>query len=96
MSDDALEPSLTPKIFRFSDVDQFRSSVRALNVDFTPLVQKISAEQIILNLGGCDLNVTRSFPRIVDAQLLPDCTAVGFTMVFPSASTGSTGISRSS
>jgi AraC family ethanolamine operon transcriptional activator len=54
--------------------------VRALNVDFTPLVQKISAEQIILNLGGCDLNVTRSFPRIVDAQLLPDCTAVGFTL----------------
>ena len=80
MSDDALEPSLTPKIFRFSDVDQFRSAVRALNVDFTPLVRTISTEQIILNLGGCDLNVTRSFPRIIDAQLLPDCTAVGFTL----------------
>jgi AraC-like DNA-binding protein len=80
MSNDALEPSLTPKIFRFSDVDHFRSSVRALNVDFTPLVRKISAEQIILNLGGCDLNVTRSFPRIIDGQLLPNCTAVGFTL----------------
>jgi len=80
MSDDALEPSLTPKIFRFSDIDQFRSAVRALNVDFTPLVRTISTEQIILNLGGCDLNVTRSFPRIIDAQLLPDCTAVGFTL----------------
>ncbi|HEY7844002.1 MAG TPA: helix-turn-helix domain-containing protein [Bradyrhizobium sp.] len=80
MGEDALEPSLTPKIFRFSDIDHFRSSVRGLNVEFTPFARKISAEQIILNLGGCDLNVTRAFPRIVDAQLLPNCTAVGFTM----------------
>jgi len=80
MSDNGLEPSLTPKIYRFSDIDQFRSSVRSVNVDFTPLVRTISAEQIIFNFGGCDLNVTRSFPRIIDAQLLPDCTAVGFTL----------------
>jgi len=80
MGDDALEPNLTPKIFRFTDIDQFRSSVRGIDVDFTPFVRKISAEQIILNLGGCDLNVTRSFPRIVDAQLRPNCTAIGFTM----------------
>jgi AraC-like DNA-binding protein len=80
MSENALEPSLTPKIFRFSDIDDFRSSVRCLNVDFTPFARKISAEQIILNLGGCDLNVTRSFPRIIDAQLVPNCTAIGFTM----------------
>jgi len=80
MGEDALEPSLTPKIFRFSDIDHFRSSVRGLNVDFTPFARNISAEQVILHLGGCDLNVTRSFPRIVDAQLLPNCTAVGFTM----------------
>jgi AraC family ethanolamine operon transcriptional activator len=80
MSEDAPAPSLTPKIFRFSDIDHFRSAVRALNVDFTPLARKISAEQIILNLRGCDLNVTQSFPRIIDGQLLPDCTAIGFTM----------------
>jgi AraC family ethanolamine operon transcriptional activator len=26
------------------------------------------------------LNVTRAFPRVVDAQLIADCTAIGFTM----------------
>ena len=71
---------LAPKIFRFTDVDEFRSSVRHLNVAFTPLVRKISAEQIILNLPGCDVNYTKSFPRIIDAQLAADCTAVAFTM----------------
>ena len=71
---------MAPKIFRFSDIDAFRSSVRNLCVDFTPLVRKIAAEQIILNLPGCDINYTKSFPRIVDAQLAADCTAVGFTM----------------
>jgi AraC-like DNA-binding protein len=80
MGNDAPEPSLTPKIFRFSDIDAFRSSVRSLHVDFTPLVRTISAEQIILNLGGCDVNFTKSFPRIVDAELAPNCTAVGLTM----------------
>ena len=71
---------LAPKIFRFSDVDEFRSSIRGLNVEFTPFVRRISAEQIILRLPGCDVNVTRTFPRVVDAQLVADCTAIGFTM----------------
>ena len=75
-----LAPILVPKIFRFTDIDAFRSSVRNLNVDFTPLVRTISAEQIILNLPGCDVNYTKSFPRIIDAQLAPNCTAIGFTM----------------
>jgi AraC family ethanolamine operon transcriptional activator len=78
----AIQPAtpLAPKIFRFADVDEFRSSVRQLNVVFTPLVRKISAEQIILNLPGCDVNYTKSFPRIIDAQLAPNCTAIAFTM----------------
>jgi AraC-like DNA-binding protein len=80
MHDAPLAPSLVPKIFRFTDIDAFRSSVRNLNVDFTPLARKISAEQVILNLPGCDVNYTKSFPRIIDAQLSPDCTAIGFTM----------------
>jgi AraC family ethanolamine operon transcriptional activator len=80
MGGDAFEPSLTPRIFRFSDIDEFRSSVRNLSVDFTPLVRTIAAEQIVLNLEGCSVNFTKSFPRIVDARLAPDCTAIGFTM----------------
>jgi AraC family ethanolamine operon transcriptional activator len=80
MGGDAFEPSLTPRIFRFSDIDEFRSSVRNLSVDFTPLVRTIAAEQTVLNLEGCSVNFTKSFPRIVDAQLAPDCTAIGFTM----------------
>src|ERR1700681_2546698 len=80
MSNIPLAPTLAPKIFRFTDIDAFRSSVRNLNVDFTPLVRTISAEQIILNLPGCDVNYTKSFPRIIDAQLAPDCTAIGVTM----------------
>jgi len=72
--------TVAPKIFRFSDIDAFRSSVRNLNVDFTPLARTISAEQIVLNLAGCDVNYTKSFPRIVDAQLDPNCTLVGFSM----------------
>jgi len=54
--------------------------VRGVDVDFTPLARNISAEQIILSLGGCDVNFTKSFPRIVDAALKPNCTAIGFTM----------------
>lgn len=69
-----------PKVFRFNDIDAFRSSVRNLNVDFTPLARKISAEQTILNLPGCDVNYTKSFPRIIDALLDPNTTAVGFSM----------------
>ncbi|MBA2402616.1 MAG: AraC family transcriptional regulator [Bradyrhizobium sp.] len=73
-------PTLVPKIFRFNDVDAFRSSVRNLNVEFTPLARKISAEQTILNLPGCDVNYTKSFPRIIDAQIAPKSTAVGFSI----------------
>ena len=71
---------LAPKIFRFTDIDAFRSSVQNLNVDFTPLARTISAEQIVLNLPGCDVNYTKSFPRILDAQLDPNCTLIGFAM----------------
>src|SRR5438128_4449440 len=80
MTGDAFAPLHAPKIFRFADIDEFRSSVRALSVDFTPLVRSISAEQSILSLPGCDVNFTKSFPRITDAQLAPDCTAVAFSM----------------
>jgi AraC-like DNA-binding protein len=66
--------------FRFSDVDEFRSAIRGLNFEFTPFVRKISAEQTILSLPGCDVNLTRAFPRVVDAQLVGDCTAIGITM----------------
>jgi AraC-like DNA-binding protein len=80
MNDNAPAPMMAPKIFRFADVDHFRQSVRGLQVDFTPLATKISAEQIILNLQGFDVNLIKSFPRILDAQLAPNCTAIGFTM----------------
>jgi AraC family ethanolamine operon transcriptional activator len=73
-------PDLTPKTFRFTDIDEFRSSVRDLEVDFTPLVRKISAEQTVLNLPGLSINFTKSFPRIIDARLAPNCTCIGFTM----------------
>jgi hypothetical protein len=79
MNSDALPP-LAPNVFRFSDIDQFRSAVRNLAVEFIPLVRKISAAQTILNLPGCDINFTQSFPRIVEAQLAPSCIAVGFSM----------------
>jgi AraC-like DNA-binding protein len=75
-----LVQTVAPKIFRFTDIDAFRSSVRNLNVDFTPLARTISAEQSVLNLPGCDVNYTKSFPRILDAQLDPNCTLIGFTM----------------
>jgi AraC-like DNA-binding protein len=80
MKNSSGEPSLAPQVFRFSDVDEFRSSVRNLDMDFTPLVRTISAEQIILNLPGCSINLVKSFPRITDGQFAPDCTVVGFTM----------------
>ncbi|MGH6777159.1 MAG: helix-turn-helix domain-containing protein [Bradyrhizobium sp.] len=79
MTSDAA-PALAPKTLRFTDVDQFRSAVRNLNTEFTPLVRNISVEQIILNLAGCDVNFTESFPRIVDAQLAQGCTLIGFSM----------------
>jgi AraC family ethanolamine operon transcriptional activator len=80
MGTEETAPGLVPKTFRFTDIDAFRSSVRSLEVDFTPLTRTISAEQTVLNLASCDVNFTRSFPRIIDARLAPDCTTVGFTM----------------
>ena len=80
MTNAAFAPLLAPRVFRFSDIDEFRSSVRNISVDFTPLARTIYAEQTILSLPGCDVNFTSSFPRIVDAQLAPNCTAVGFSM----------------
>lgn len=77
-NDDA--PLLAPKIFRFADVDEFRNAIRGLDFEFTPLVRAIATEQIILQLPGCDVNLTRAFPRVVDAQLVADCTAIGFAM----------------
>lgn len=77
-NDDA--PGLALKIFRFSDVDEFRNAIRGLNFEFTPFVRRVSAEQTILSLPGCDVNLTRAFPRVVDAQLVENCTAIGFTM----------------
>lgn len=77
-NDDA--PGLALKIFRFSDVDEFRNAIRGLNFEFTPFVRRISAEQTILSLPGCDVNLTLAFPRVVDAQLVENCTAIGFTM----------------
>ncbi|MCG2637738.1 transcriptional regulator [Bradyrhizobium sp. CCBAU 11434] len=76
--DDA--PGLALKTFRFSDVDEFRYAIRGLNFQFTPFVRSISSEQTILSLPGCDVNVTRAFPRVVDAQLVENCTAIGFMM----------------
>src|SRR5437762_3096714 len=76
--DDA--PRLAPKIFRFSDVDEFRNAIRGLNSEFTPFVRRISAEQTILSLPSYDVNLTHAFPRVVDAQLVENCTAIGFAM----------------
>lgn len=73
-------PGVALKTFRFSDADEFRNAIRGLNFEFTPFVPKTSAEQTILSLPGCDVNLTRAFPRVVDAQLVENCTAIGFTM----------------
>jgi AraC-like DNA-binding protein len=72
--------AMVPKVFRFDDVDAFRSSVRNVNVEFTPLARKIFAEQTTLNLPGCAVNYTKSFPRIIDAQVGANSTAIGFSM----------------
>lgn len=73
-------PSAALKVYQYLDVDEFRQSVRTLQVEFVPLFRRIAARQTILNLPGCDINLIRSFPRLMDAQLAPNCTVVGFTM----------------
>jgi AraC family ethanolamine operon transcriptional activator len=78
MSELSSPPAL--RVFRFDDVDHYRQSIRAVDIRFTPLARRISACQTILNLPGCDINLVDSFPRVLDAQLKPGCTAVGFSM----------------
>jgi AraC family ethanolamine operon transcriptional activator len=80
MKNNSGPPLARPQIFKFSDVDEFRSLTRNVNVEFTPLVRTISAEQIILNLPGCSVSVIKSFPRIIDAQVQPGCTAIAFVL----------------
>lgn len=43
-------------------------------------MRRISAEQIILNLPGCDINFAKSFPRIAHGRLAQNSTAIGFSM----------------
>src|ERR1700759_5182958 len=71
---------MTPRIFSFTDVDEFRNSIQGWNVDFTPLARTISARQVILNLSGCEVSLVDSFPRLLDLKLSPNCTVVGFPM----------------
>lgn len=80
MNDHSPAPTLVPKVFRFDDIDTFRSFIRNVQVECIPLAREISAEQTILNLPGCDLNYTKAFPRVIDVQLAPNTTAVGFPM----------------
>lgn len=73
-------PIAAPRHFHFTDIDQYRSAIRTLSVDFTPLARSISSGQTILSLPGCDINFTKSFPRMLDARVIADCTAIGFSM----------------
>src|SRR5215813_2754087 len=73
-------PALVPRVYKFSDIDHFRSWARNLEVDCTPLVPEISAQQVVLNLPGCGINYMKSFPRILDARLATGCTAIMFSM----------------
>jgi hypothetical protein len=64
----------------FTDIDEFRRSVRKFCVEFTPLVRKISVEQAILNLAAFDIVFVQSFPRVADTQLVANTTAICLTM----------------
>jgi AraC-like DNA-binding protein len=79
MSADSV-PTPAFQAFHFTDVDEFKRAVRKYRVDFTPLARKISVQQSILNLADFDVVVVRSFPRMADTVLAPDCTAIGITM----------------
>lgn len=80
MNDNPGTPILAPRVHNFPDIDHFRSWARNLEVDCTPLVPRIAAQQTVLNLPGCGINYMKSFPRILDARLASGCTAVMFTM----------------
>lgn len=66
--------------YRFNDLDEFRLSVKEVQIRFTPLARRISTSYAILNLPGFSINLIASFPRILDGQLALGCTAVGFSM----------------
>lgn len=80
MNNNLLIPAAMPQTFSFSDVDEFRNSVRDWDIDFTPLAKTISAKQTILNLPGFSINFIESFPRLVDLTLSANCTIAGFIM----------------
>src|ERR1700712_3068192 len=80
MSAVSFTPSPILQAFHFTDIDEFRRSVRRFRVEFTPLVRKISVRQSILNLAAFDIVVVQSFPRIADTQLADDTSAICFTM----------------
>ena len=80
MSNDAQTPLLAAKTFHFTDADEFRSWVRHINMEVTPLARKFAAEQVILSFQDFAVNLIKSFPRIVDVELAPNCTAIGFSM----------------
>jgi AraC-like DNA-binding protein len=68
-----------PRITGFSDVDEYRLT-KGSNLEFTPLSGVVSGKQVTLNLPGFDITMIQSFPRIVDMQLGPNCTMVGFLL----------------
>jgi hypothetical protein len=80
MSAVSFSPSPAFQTRRFTDVDEFRFAVRKFSVEFTPLARKISVWQSILNLAEFDITHVQSFPRIADAQLAANCTAICLTM----------------
>jgi AraC-like DNA-binding protein len=80
MSAVSISPSPAFQTRRFTDVDEFKFAVRKFSVDFTPLARKISTWQSILNLPDFDITVVQSFPRLADAQLATNCTAICLTM----------------
>lgn len=80
MSAALFAPPPALRTFHFTDIDQFKRVTGKLRVDFTPLARKISVRQAILNLAGFDIIVVHSFPRFADIELVPDCSAICFSM----------------
>lgn len=76
----SLAPSSALRVCCFDDIDQYRWSAEGLQLDFTPLARKISAQQLIVDLPGCDIIVERTFPRLIDAKLMPDRTAIALSL----------------
>ena len=80
MSAVSFAPSPILQAPHFTDIDEFRRSVRKFCVEFTPLARKISVHQAILNLAAFDIVFVQSFPRIADTQLAAETTAICLTM----------------